>query len=91
MLKRYEMPQLQSSCQLEDPISWEQWTEKLSLMAILATSQMKRNMASELKIQLSPLEKANFSAKFLKISDTNSYPGTKIQEQIKKLPYKKAL
>ena len=49
---------------------------------------MKKTVAFELKIQLNPLEKAKFSAKFLKISDTNSCPGKKIQEQIKKLPYK---
>ena len=61
--------------------SWEQLTQKLSFMAILATSQMKRNMAFELQIQLNPLEKAKFSAKFLNISDTNSYPGTKIRNK----------
>ena len=42
---------------------------------------MKRNMAFELQIQLNPLEKAKFSAKFLNISDTNSYPRTKIRNK----------
>ena len=56
------MPQLWSSCKLEDHISWGQLTQKLSFMEMLATNQMKRNMAFELKTQLEPLEKAKFSA-----------------------------
>lgn len=46
---------------------------------------MKKNMAFELKVQLNPLEKAKFSAKFLKISDTNSCPGKKNPETNKKV------
>lgn len=56
---------------------------------MLAFSQMKRNMAFELKILLNePLESCKVLCKFLKISNSNRNNGIKIREQIEKWPYK---
>lgn len=77
--------QLWSSCQLEGHISWGHLTQKVGFTEMLATTQVKRNMAFELQIQLSePPENCKVLYKFFKLSNSNSNNGTKIQEQIEK-------
>lgn len=47
---------------------------EISFMEMLATSQMKRNMAFELKTQFSePLENRKVLCKFFKVSNFNDY------------------
>lgn len=55
--------------------------QKLSFKEMLATSEMKRNIAFELKIYINkPLENSKVLCKFFKTSNSNNDNGTKIRE-----------